>query len=153
MSSSSTISKKHHLFFREGTDINTQLLQIIFYFIFYFVSFIFILFFILLFCRCPECGRTPPGQKKNESFRKMIGRKLSVRKSVSFKSSSSNRSRESRDTGRQQRQQQQHPQQNWVMQVCYVEAFWLRQGAQEMLMSVRLFNESLSRAHNLHLLA
>ena len=67
-----------------------------------------------LFFRCPECGRTPPGQKKAESFRKMIGRKLSVRKSVSFKSSSSNRSRESRDMGRQQRQQQQ---QNWVMQV------------------------------------
>ena len=66
-----------------------------------------------LCCRCPECGRTPPGQKKAESFRKMIGRKLSVRKSVSFKSSSSNRSRESRDMGRQQRQQPQ----NWVMQV------------------------------------
>ena len=47
--------------------------------------------------RCPECGRTPPGQKKSESFRKMIGRKLSVRKSVSFKSSSSNRSREARE--------------------------------------------------------
>ena len=47
--------------------------------------------------RCPECGHTPPGRKKPESFRKMIGRKLSVRKSVSFKSSSSNRSRDSRD--------------------------------------------------------
>jgi len=47
--------------------------------------------------RCPECGRTPPGRKKPESFRKMLGRKLSVRKSVSFKSNSSNRSRDSRD--------------------------------------------------------
>ena len=82
-----------------------------------------------LFCRCPECGRTPPGQKKAESFRKMIGRKLSVRKSVSFKSSSSNRSRESRDMGRQQRQQQ-----NWVMQVGTTSHVSLSQTRSSMLM-------------------
>ena len=72
-----------------------------------------------IFPRCPECGRTPPGRpKKPDSFRKMIGRKLSVRKSVSFKSASSSRSRESReqrerpgagDTGRQQ---------GWALQVA-----------------------------------
>ena len=48
--------------------------------------------------RCPECGRLPPGRKKNESFRQLIGRKLSVRKSLSFKSTSSKQSGRSRDS-------------------------------------------------------
>ena len=59
---------------------------------------------ILFYChyhsllRCPECGRLPPGRKKNESFRQLIGRKLSVRKSLSFKSTSSKQSGRSRDS-------------------------------------------------------
>ena len=81
--------------------------------------------YLLFYCfsRCPECGRTPPGRKKPESFRKMLGRKLSVRKSVSWKSGStgSSRSRDTRDPlheipgSRHQPQQQQ----NWIIQVNF----------------------------------
>ena len=61
--------------------------------------------------RCPECGKLPPGRKKSESFRELLGRKLSYRRSGSAKSNQS-RGREARTRSKTREERD-----GWNMQV------------------------------------
>ena len=62
--------------------------------------------------RCPECGKLPPGRKKSESFRELLGRKLSYKRSSGSAKSNQSRSREAR--GRTKGREEA----SWKMQVA-----------------------------------